>query len=398
MKKQLVRLRARPSRDGSSFTYFIDYVDENNKRRQISLGHADRKKAERQQAQKERELRMGIVEPESMRLSKLLEDILERSRGQVRDNTLIEYESTMKSFIKVTSNIDCRSVNHKHGERFIQACLDGGNRPATVGKKLGTMKRLFQLAVERGQLDENPLRFVRKPKVTRRAIKVYSNEQISMMLKVACESQIGLPFRWDILMLTAFSTAMRRGELLNTTWHDIDFESGKINISPKQDTEDTWQWEIKDDERRSVPITDDIVNLLAEHQTKQPEGYPYVFIPPKRYDYIQQLRSQGNWTQRDGNCPVSNFRRQFQLILSRAGIESGKFHDIRRTCITNWFAQGLSEYEVMVMAGHSSFETTRRFYLAVRKDLITRAKEASTKALFEISVAHLLRTPVKGKK
>ena len=65
MTKMLVRLRTRSSRDGSSFTYLIDYVDENKKRRQVSLGHADKKKAERQRAQKERELRIGIVEPES---------------------------------------------------------------------------------------------------------------------------------------------------------------------------------------------------------------------------------------------------------------------------------------------------------------------------------------------
>ena len=27
----------------------------------------------------------------------------------------------------------------------------------------------------------------------------------------------------------------------------------------------------------------------------------------------------------------------------------------------------LSEYEVMILAGHASFETTRKFYMAVRK-------------------------------
>jgi len=30
-----------------------------------------------------------------------------------------------------------------------------------------------------------------------------------------------------------------------------------------------------------------------------------------------------------------------------AGIDKGTFHDLRRTCITNWFAHGLNEYEVM---------------------------------------------------
>lgn len=36
--RELVRLRARPSRDGKTFMYLLDYVDENGKRKRISLG------------------------------------------------------------------------------------------------------------------------------------------------------------------------------------------------------------------------------------------------------------------------------------------------------------------------------------------------------------------------
>jgi hypothetical protein len=32
------------------------------------------------------------------------------------------------------------------------------------------------------------------------------------------------------------------------------------------------------------------------HRGRQPEGYPYVFVRPARYDYIQQeLRAEGKW-------------------------------------------------------------------------------------------------------
>ena len=86
---ELVRLRTRPSRDGKTFKYFLDYFDENRKRRQISLGHADRRKAQKQKDQKERELRMGIVAPGSMRLSRFLEKNIELTRGQVRENTIL---------------------------------------------------------------------------------------------------------------------------------------------------------------------------------------------------------------------------------------------------------------------------------------------------------------------
>ena len=181
---------------------------------------------------------------------------------------------------------------------------------------------------------------------------------------------------------------------MNCTGEDIDFEYQTIKVSPKKDTAATWKWRIKDKDRRKVPLTDEVVQLLVEHQSAQPKEYPYVFVTPKRYGYIQKLRRLGRGTIRQGKCPVSNFRYQFLKILAHAGIEEGTFHDLRRTCITNWFAYGLSEYEVMILAGHASFETTRKFYMAVRKDIIERARKASTKALQGISVAHALRAPV----
>jgi len=84
--------------------------------------------------------------------------------------------------------------------------------------------------------------------------------------------------------------------------------------------------------------------------------------------------------------------------MAKAGIEKGEFHDLRRTCLTHWLANGLSEHDVMTMAGHASFETTRRFYLAVRSDLLDRARKASSAALKSISVANLLQTPTEAQK
>ncbi len=390
---KLVRLWKRPSRDGKKFSFVLIYRDEQGRNRYESLGHTDRRKAERQQTQKERELRMGYVEPHSMRLSEFLEDSLRRSRTQVRQNTIRDYLSTMRHFIQVIGDMDYRAVKHQHGEKFIQACLDSGNRPGTVRKKIGNLKRIFQLAVERGQLEENPLRYVRKPKAAQRAVHVFRDEECERMIKVVREAQIHTPVRWDIFILTALCTGMRQGELLNTTWADIDFEKQLLKVSPKENTQYTWEWQIKDTDRRTVPLTEEVLKLLAEHQAEQPAGYPYVFIPPYRYDHIQRRRQQDRWTERNGKCPVNNLQRQFQLIQERASIDEGEFHDFRRTCLSNWLAHGLSEFDVMNMAGHASFQTTHRFYLAVREDLLQRARRASDQSLQGISVARALRAP-----
>ncbi|MBN1846235.1 MAG: tyrosine-type recombinase/integrase [Sedimentisphaerales bacterium] len=388
---ELVRLWKRPTHDGKRYTYYLIYYDEDGRRRQKALGHADKRKAERQQAQFERELRMGKVEPESMRLSEFLEDSLSRSRGQLRYNTLRDYMSTMKHFIKVVGDIDYRSVKQRHGERFIQASLDHGNTPATASKKVVNLKRLYQLAVERGQLDENPFRYLRKPKVAKRSVRVFSEDECHRMIAATQNPQLSGENPWELLIQTALCTGMRRGELLNTTWRDIDFERQVIHVSPKRDTKQTWEWNIKDTDRRTLPLTDELIRMLADRQAAQPEGYPYVFISPSRYDRIQRSRLQGKWNAHHGNCPLNNFNRGFRVILKHAGIEDGEFHDLRRTCLTNWFAHGLSEFDVMNMAGHANFETTRKFYLAISDDLLERTRKASTEAMK--TVAKLLQVP-----
>jgi len=67
MSNQLVKLRIKTWSKGRRFAYFLDYLDENSNRQRISLGHANKRKAQRQRDQREHELRMGFVEKESMR-------------------------------------------------------------------------------------------------------------------------------------------------------------------------------------------------------------------------------------------------------------------------------------------------------------------------------------------
>ncbi len=124
----------------------------------------------------------------------------------------------------------------------------------------------------------------------------------------------------------------------------------------------------------------DTVRLLVNLQNRRPEGYPYVLVPPARYDCIQgNLRKTGRWTLCHARTSiVHNFSTQFDKILARAGVKNGTFHDIRRTAITNWFYQDLSIYDVMKLAGHSKFETTYKFYLHVKDGLLDRARRATT--------------------
>lgn len=374
--KQLVRLEIRSWDKGKRNAYVLRYYDETGKRRQETLSTKNKKKAETARAKLERELCMGPIEPDSMRLGLFLEDSMMRTGSQIRESTKADYKEAMNSFIETIGNLDYLKVEHRHGERFIRECLDSGMAPATVAKKVRSIKRIFQLAVDRGQLDKSPLARIKQPRTPKKKIRTYTDDECRRILRTSGE--FSKLVRWDIMIILALSTGMRKGELLNAVWSDVDFDAQTIDVQAKEDTKNTWEWRIKDSDYRTLPLTEEVVSLLVDFQASQPEGYPYILVPPSRYGHIQRLRKIGKWKFTNArNKVINNFSRQFNSIRTNAGVKKGTFHDLRRTALRNWLSNDVSEYDVMTLAGHSKFETTHKFYLSVADDLVDRARKAS---------------------
>ena len=57
------------------------------------------------------------------------------------------------------------------------------------------------------------------------------------------------------------------------------------------------------------------------------------------------------------------------------------FHDLRRTALSDWLYSGMSIMDVMILAGHAKIETTQKFYLDVKDDLINRARASKTQQI-----------------
>jgi site-specific recombinase XerD len=235
----------RPSRDGRTFSYFLDYVDPNGRRQRKSLGHADQRKAGIEKARLEKQLGMGVVAPESMRMSVFVAQSLKKTGDQIRESTREGYEATMRNFIEVIGDKDFQRVTLADGEFYRQYCLDEGNSPATVTKKLKEIKAMFQLALKRRQLESNPLAYIAKPKCPKTEIHTYTDDQCRRMVKAAKEftekANMAVNAQWDLLILVALCTGLRRGELCNCLWSDIDFEEQMIKVTPKANTEGTWK-------------------------------------------------------------------------------------------------------------------------------------------------------------
>ncbi|MDD5016441.1 MAG: site-specific integrase, partial [Atribacterota bacterium] len=128
-------------------------------------------------------------------------------------------------------------------------------------------------------------------------------------------------------------TGMRRGELLNLEWRDIDFTRKKIKIRVKED------WEPKTSER-DIPINDRLVEVLIKHK-KQSKG-SLVFTDSK-----------------GEKIHKNELRKELIRITKKCGFpDVTKLHSLRHTFASHLVMSGVDLPTVKKLMGHSDIETT----------------------------------------
>ena len=82
----------------------------------------------------------------------------------------------------------------------------------------------------------------------------------------------------------------------------------------------------------------------------------------------------------------NNVHRDFEATVIRAGLVDGdgkarySMHDLRDSFVTDMFTNGLDPKSVQGMAGHSSVETTMKYYAAVRAKNLVAAIDRRSQA------------------
>jgi integrase len=130
------------------------------------------------------------------------------------------------------------------------------------------------------------------------------------------------------VVITALNTGMRRGEILDMRWEDVDFGRRFIRVARS-----------KNNRSRKVPMN---ARLAAELGRHRGNGTPYVF------------------TQRAGERLLS-IATAFATACKHAGIDHVRFHDLRHTFATNLVMSGVDLVTVKEILGHSDIAMTVRY-------------------------------------
>jgi len=283
-------------------------------------------------------------------------------------------ERACRYFAQATGNRRIDRISPDHGQKYKGWLLKTGRSKNTANMYMRAVKSVFSWAVQSKKiLPENPLVGLKQFRVTRRPIRIYERRELLRMLD-CCPSQ-----RWRLILLCAYTTGMRRGEILNVTWDNI--RNGFIHVEPKRNTKQTWEWEAKDKELRQVPLVDELDQAM---QSQQSLLYP--FLTEAIYQRMLRLSQSGLLNERQRKCPDWNFRRSFVRIQKKAfGRQINNFHGFRKT-YTTLMAEVLPQHFVMRLTGHNSSKTMTH-YLAVRQSYYSMARELASNAIKKGPVA-----------
>ena len=151
------------------------------------------------------------------------------------------------------------------------------------------------------------------------------------------------------LIVTALHTGMRKSELFNLKWSDIDFDQHTVTVQAKEN------WHTKNYKSRSIQLTPALEEVLCEHRKLHLE---------------LGVQSEYVFTYR-GKQLKDNVKVSLKRVLSEAGLNDVTLHTLRHTFASQLVMAGVSLMDVKELLGHQNFETTLR-YAHLAKDHVRK--------------------------
>ncbi len=313
----------------TSKNWTIDFYDENGNRIQKVIPHAQNKEeavhALMFEVQKAFDRKYKIEHRrETIKFAAFSEIYLQDYAMTAKKSwkTDVSMLKVMREFFK---DIDLRKVTPLMIERLRKSRLKAGNTRSTCNRYLALVKRMFNIAIEEHYAEENPVNKVKlyseKDNLRERIL----TEDEERKLMETCSETL------RPILIAALNTGMRKGEILNLTWSQVDFKNRRIRVE-----------KTKSGKVRFIPINDILfyeLNILREMDGQS----PYIFFNSET------------------GKPYVDMKKGFKAACRRGEIKGLRFHDLRHTFATRLVEKGVDIETVRDLLGHHSITVTQRY-------------------------------------
>lgn len=242
---------------------------------------------------------------------------------------------------------------------YTHEMLDSGLTADSVKHRHANIRKALQYAYTIDLIPGNPAAKVELPKIEKYTSTYYNAAQLDQMFKIFK----GDPAEFGII--TAAFYGLRRSEIVGLKWDAIDFERKTITV------------------RHTVTeaMVDGKITLIKADSTKTKSSFRTLpLVAPFEQILLRMKAEQAQNRKLCGSCYCREYLEYIDVneigelvkpgyltshvpaVLKKNDMPKLRFRDLRHSCASLLFAQGVPLKEIQAWLGHSTIGTTTNIY------------------------------------
>ena len=259
------------------------------------------------------------------------------------DKTLEAYRNDLQGFAETFKKTPLNQITQADLDRYVQALGDRDLKPASLARKISSLRQFFRFLCLEGTIESNPSEQLATPKPAQRLPKVLSVDEVKKILEAAREP--GLPYRGALcdalqardrtMIYLLYATGLRVSELVGLELQRVDLENAYVRIRGKGDQE------------RIVPYArvagNELEAYIRDHRPKLSPSTDHVFLNHRGLALTRQA-----------------FWKILNELARAAGIRKHLSpHMLRHSFATHLLQSGMGLRALQMLLGHSDLSTTQ---------------------------------------
>lgn len=269
-------------------------------------------------------------------------------------NTNVKYRSDLtnltfylKNALKIESfNIVTPAHLRDYIEHIkVRNCLSS----VSVSNKISVIKSFFKFLYVNDYISKNPSSLLSLPKKHKKIPKFLNEIELAKLLSAPDRARSKRTTKFKIrdkLILTIFTyTGIRKSELLNLNWDDINLGVKYLTVRKSKNKTD-----------RTIPLHNKVVELLDSYLTQR--------LPITNNALVVSERGK--------RLNKNSLNNLFFKYIHLSGLEGKGYtiHSLRHTFASRLLNENVSLYKIKSLLGHRSIESTEIYLHITGKDLI----------------------------
>lgn len=252
-------------------------------------------------------------------------------------NTVISYEKDLKDFSKflleTEAHQDFSKVDKKIIRNFMVELSEHQISKRSINRKLSSLRSFFLFLLKVGEIKSTPLENIQSLKFYAEKQIPFSKEEMDHLEVLDVQPKNGSLLK-ELIVETLYQTGMRRAELCNLLFENVDFSQKEIKVIGKGN------------KTRIIPVSDSLLQrfeMYLEERKPLKDNDIYFFVNEKGKKLYDKF-------------VYSTVNSYLSLVTSKTKKSP---HILRHSFATHVLENGAEISKVKKLMGHSSLASTQ---------------------------------------